>query len=100
MKPETEITEVIFRTFHTGETIALFPYEPSDSYGHYCLSYQHIGQHGGATTDLCREGTRPSTPDEIAPLKEELERIGYKLRELKRTPSNAREVRRAKLKPE
>lgn len=91
-------TAVIFRTFHSGDTIALFPFIPSDNYGHHCLSYQHIGQHGGASPDLTRIGTRLATPDEIAPLRAELVRIGYNLTELKRMPSNAFAVRKAALK--
>lgn len=93
-----ELISVIFRTFRDGgDVIALFPLEPSDNSWRHCLSYQHVGQHGGASLDLCRVGTRPSTTTEIAPLREELERIGYKLRELKRVPHNALEVRQSKL---
>ena len=58
------------------------------------MSYQHIGQHGGASPDLsfC---TRPSTLDEIAPLKAELERIGYAVEERIKVTRQMDEVRRA-----
>jgi hypothetical protein len=89
---------VIFRTFlDGGDVVALFPFEPSDQYGHYCQSYQHVGQHGGATPDLMNgKFTTASTPNEIAPLRAELERIGYRLLEMQRFPRNASAVRKAR----
>jgi len=43
-------TVVIFRKDRTGwkDCFALFPEVPADTYGHYCESYQHIGQHCSA----------------------------------------------------
>lgn len=91
-------TTVIFRTFTSGsDVIAIFPLEPWDTHGHHCASYQHIGQHGAASPSLTSVHTRPATPAEIAPLKTELERIGYDLHVVSRMPRNAAEVRRAKL---
>jgi hypothetical protein len=89
-------TSVIFRVFHSGgDVIAIFPFEPNDVYGHSCMSYQHIGQHGGASTEIMRgHYTRQATPEESASLRLELERAGYQLREMKRIPTNAFEVRR------
>ena len=100
MKSNTETTAVIFRTFKSGgDVIALFPFEPSDNYGHHCSSYQRVGQHGGATPDLMRGNyTRPSTPAEICDLACELRGLGYKLRGLRRFPSNAYAVRKAALR--
>lgn len=70
-------TRVIFRKFE-GEVIALFPELPGDSnFYATCLSYQHLGQHGSASVDLCAEGTTPATPAEYADLKKELESLGY-----------------------
>ena len=72
-------TKTIFRTFRKGgETIALFPEIPHDRHGYLCTSYQHIGQHSGASPDLSTV-TRPATPEEIAPLAAELARVGYDL---------------------
>jgi len=70
--------KTVFRTFPGGDVIALFPREPAsaESYA-YCLSYQRVGQHGQASPDL--PNTRPSTPDEIAPLRAELECMGYEV---------------------
>lgn len=92
-------TKVIFRTFHTGDVIALFPEIPSDRRAHHCLSYQRIGQHGGASPDLSH-CTRPSTPDEIEPLKSELVRIGYDLETRLKVTRKMDETRRENAKRE
>jgi hypothetical protein len=76
-------TKTIFRTFHTGDVIALFPEIPADRHGHYCMSYQTIGQHGAASPDLSH-CTRAATTDEIRQLRAELERVGYNIHEVKR----------------
>ena len=73
--------------------IALFPEIPSDRWGHHCLSYCHIGQHGGADPDLSLY-TRPSTPDEAKALSRELEAIGYDLKPVKRVSRKMDETRR------
>lgn len=78
-------TTVIFRTFksNNGEVIALFPEIPSNCSGTLCESYMHTRQHGGAYPGPII-GTRPATPEEIEPLKRELEAIGYTLTTRKR----------------
>ena len=82
------ITEVVFRVFRDGgDVIALFPYEPTTYAGLYCTSYQRIGQHGAADYEgLMRSRTRPATPEEAEPLRLELQRIGYRLKAIKRAP--------------
>lgn len=75
---EPEKTKVIFRT-HRGDVIALFPEIPATHTGRDCESYMHAGQHGAACPNLARYGFRLATPEEYAPLKAELERIGYTL---------------------
>jgi hypothetical protein len=60
-----------------NEVFALFPTAPADNNGTYCNSYQHIGQHGAADYRHCINISRPATPEEAAPLLEELRRIGY-----------------------
>jgi hypothetical protein len=88
-------TKTIFRTFHgTGDTIALFPEIPADVYGHHCQSYQRIGQHGAASPDLTH-CTRPATPDEIAELRTELERMGYEVEPRLKVTRRMGETRRA-----
>ena len=77
--------KVIFRTWtrkdFKGDVIALFPELPGDMDAwSTCMSYVHVGQHGAAGVDLAST-TRPSTPEEYAPLLDELTRvIGYTLR--------------------
>jgi hypothetical protein len=48
------------------------------------MSYEHVGQHGGANYAgvMCR--TRPAKPSEYKDLQEELEERGYNLRIVKR----------------
>lgn len=69
--------KVVFRKFPEGEIIALFPNEKVDLKGNI-NSYQHIGQHGGASPELVRE-LKKATPKEYRELKQELISIGYKL---------------------
>ena len=67
-----------------GEVFALFPTLPSDAYGRYCTAYALVGQHGGADYWHCIRASRPATANESASLVRELERIGYRLRIVKR----------------
>ncbi len=70
---------VVFRKFRKGgDVIALFPKMIIAEDG-TCESYQHIGQHGGATYSHCMKITVPASASEYASLKTELENIGYKL---------------------
>ncbi len=79
MKRDLEKTIVVFRVFRQGgDVLALFPAEPWSGNGD-CSSYQHIGQHGAADYGHCISITRPATPSQYAPLKRELEQIGYNL---------------------
>lgn len=90
-------TAVIFRTFKNGgDVIALFPFEPADNHGWFCMSYQRVGQHGGADPRLTHGATRPSTPVEICDLACELRSLGYSLRGMRRFPRNAYAVRKGK----
>lgn len=72
-------TVVVFRRFKKGgDLIALFPAEINYSEGH-CESYQHVGQHGSADYAHCISRSIPVSAAEYAPLKRELESIGYDL---------------------
>ncbi len=90
MQQDTEYTEVIFRRWpksQGGDVLALFPLVPWSKPGE-CASYAHVGQHGGASLAGCIERTRPartSEPD-VRDLHAELERAGYRLRVLHRSP--------------
>lgn len=88
-------TKTVFRTFRKGgEVIALFPELPSDVHGNYCESYMHTGQHGGAYPGA-NTGTRPATPEEIAPLQRELESLGYEIDTRRKVTRAMDEIRRA-----
>jgi hypothetical protein len=75
-------TRIVFRTFKSGdakgEVIALF----IDTSNDCCtkanvMSYMHVGQHCEANYNGIIAETRRATPEEYAPLADELHRIGY-----------------------
>jgi len=71
-KPRKEFGEV------GGDIIALFPTIPSDSDNYYnVLSYQHIGQHSGASPNIISD-TVPATLREYDDLLKELRSLGYR----------------------
>ena len=77
---DTEETYVVFRKWKKyGTVIALFPYQKGSTTGQYCDSYEHVGQHGDADYMGVLSITTPATDEEAAPLKQELESIGYRL---------------------
>lgn len=95
MEHDNDVTKVVFRKFKEGDVIALFPEVATDRQGINCLSYQHIGQHGAAST-LIVNSTTLATESEYADLKRELEnRIGYNLKVCKRITRQMDEARRA-----
>ncbi len=73
---------VLFRVIR-GEVEAFLPDVPANPGNIMC--YAHIGQHSEASRGYYGMG-RPATPREYAPLKRELESIGYKLQVVKRLP--------------
>ena len=73
-----EKTLTIFRKYKDSDIIALFPNEKHNDM--LCMSYMHIGQHGGADYHGTISITRPATPEEYHDLKVELESIGYTLK--------------------
>ncbi len=93
---DNETTQVVFRRWRDcGGIIALFPAEPSDIDGWYCLSYERVGQHGGADFHAVMQATRPATEQEAASLAQELTLIGYKLKPIRRASQAVHERRRA-----
>jgi len=92
----TPITLVVFRRWRdNGDIIALFPELPADYQGWYCDAYEHVGQHGGADFHGVIHATTPVCVEEAADLIQELERIGYILRPIKRASHRVHEARRA-----
>ncbi len=91
---DKHVTRMIFRIWDsTGEVIAIMPEVPSDALGHYPLSYMRVGQHGGCNS--CPHGTRPATAGESAPLRSELESLGYRVAVCGRETRKMRTVRMA-----
>jgi hypothetical protein len=61
-----------------GEVLAIFPEIPATAQSWFCLSYASVGQHSAASVAMTSAGRR-ATPEEYAPLRRELETIGYVL---------------------
>lgn len=92
------VTLVVFRRWPRssgGDIIALFPAQPADHLGRFCDAYEHVGQHGGADYHGVVQVTKPVSDDEAADLIRELERIGYRLRVVKRVSRKRHGARRA-----
>lgn len=82
-------TPVIFRQPNEGgEVVAFFPTEPADLNPFNCMSYQHTGQHGGASLEYYLNNTQPATQKQSNDLKIELESLGYNLQIRKRFSIN------------
>lgn len=89
-------TVVVFRRWRdNGDIIALFPSQPADYRDHYCDAYEHVGQHGGADYHGVIQATKPVSLEEATDLIQELERIGYVLRPIRRASQRVHEARRA-----
>ena len=91
--PNTDV--VVFRRWRDcGSLIALFPEISTDLYGRYCEAYEHVGQHGGADFHGVIQATVPVRTEDTADLAEELTRIGYNLRPIRRASWHHHERRR------
>lgn len=86
-------TPVLFRRWPKsregfgGDVLALFPMLPETRPG-TCASYAHVGQHSAADLSGVVASTRPASleDEDVRALRAELERIGYRLRPIKRAP--------------
>jgi len=90
--------KVIFRKWNDGDVIALFPEIAVDMIGYNCQSYIHVGQHGAASPDIVTSDTKPASPDEYKPLYDELIRLGYDLKVIKRFRYSHLKIRMAQCK--
>ena len=78
MEKDIEKTKVVFRKWkNEGDIIALFP--EIDQGPGCCLSYMHIGQHGGADYSHVIKKTVPAQKEEYADIEKELSFVGYNL---------------------
>ena len=91
------VTLVSFRRWRDQPktVFALFPELPSDYQGRYCDSFEAIGQHAGADYHLCVQASVPVSAEDAADLLRELQRIGYRLKVIKRASRRVHEARRA-----
>lgn len=93
----TDSTKVVFRKFQ-GEIVALFPEEPGTYDPATCSSYAQIGQHSVANYYDVIVRSSAATDAEASQLKAELQNLGYKLEVFRRSPSNAYQTRKAKIR--
>lgn len=90
---DTEITEVIFRRYQSGDILAVFPYIGfiSPSTGRYEVQcYEHVGQHGSGDWGTIQRVTSPVTAkdqDAVNDLATELFHRDYNLRVMRRISS-------------
>ena len=87
---------VVFRRWRDtdGDVIALFPEIPADVQGRCCQSYMHIGQHAGGDYHHVIRHTVPVDHKHCVALAEELRRIGYNLRPVRRAAWQHHDKRR------
>lgn len=77
---KNQAVKVIFRKYHTGDIVAIFPEMPATLHPDSMVCYQTIGQHGSvSSTIFISDYTSKASPSEYSSLKAELESIGYKL---------------------
>lgn len=75
---DAEPVPVLFRVEGEGTPVAFFPTLPGTNDPWTVTTYAALGQHSSAAKSYYRD-TRPATVDEAAPLKRELESLGYVL---------------------
>lgn len=91
----SEAIPVVLRRWRdTNDLIALFLDQPADYQGWFVDSYMHVGQHAAADYHGVVQATKPASPDEAADLIRELERIGYRLKVIRRASWKHHEARR------
>lgn len=94
MKKEEEETKVIFKLarYPDGEReiVAFFPGASANPGNIMC--YAHNGQHGEASEVFYYANCRNCTEEQYAPLKRELESIGYRLSVVKRISRKDRDA--------
>ena len=92
----SEPEPVVFRVWRKGGgVLALFPAWPTDMYGRYCGSYEHVGQHGSADYAHCVRQSRPARPAEYRELARELRGLGHRLIIRRRATPPMRRIFRA-----
>jgi hypothetical protein len=80
MERDEHKTDMVFRVDTSkefkGDVFVLFPHEVADFDGGV-VSYQSVGQHSAADYVFCMGKSRKANEEEYAPLKKEMETLGY-----------------------
>ena len=98
MKLDKHTTPMIFRVIE-GEVIALLPFDAAVSHdgGWLCTCFALMGGHGAASPAIVYK-SRLARPDETKEIRNVLRHgYGYRVKELKRFPSNAYDVRQKQI---
>lgn len=86
---------VIFRRWNeTGDLLALFPEQPADAEGRYCLAYDELGQHIAADYEQIMRDTTPVSPTQCGRFAHELTLLGYNLQPISQASDQHHDRRR------
>lgn len=77
-QPTTEPATIVLFRMEGDSPVAFFPELPATYHDDSMVCYAHLGQHGAASPVYVSR-LKKATPEQYAPLKAELESIGYKL---------------------
>lgn len=87
---------VIFRRWNdTGDIVAIFPEQPADAEGRYCLAYDELGQHIAADYEQVMRDTTAVSPTVCGRFAHELTLLGYDLQSTDEASDQHHERRRA-----
>lgn len=87
---------VIFRRWKdTGDVVAIFPEQPADDQGRYCLAHDELGQQIAAEYEQVMQDTTPVTAQEYGRFAHELTMLGYDLLPISQASEQHHERRRA-----
>jgi hypothetical protein len=101
MSIETELEEIVPVIFRMDkgkdgfkEPFAIFPTLPGTYDPYTCTYFVEMGGHGSGDVWNMINTTRPAKPEEYEHLKVALERIGYRLKIMKKCSAKMHELRR------
>lgn len=100
MKQQKFVDKVLFRKLlgiEGNPVMAVFPEQPFCDVDYLCINFMHAGQPGGCNPKNVVNQSRPATPEEYAPLKQQLEDQGYTLDVRKRLTKADKEERQARI---
>ena len=87
---------VIFRRWNdTGDIVAIFPEQPADDQGRFCLAHDELGQQIAAEYEQIIQDTTPVSSPEYGRFAHELRLLGYDLQPINDATEQHHERRRA-----